>query len=80
MLAPPPIAWTQPPSPPASAPQALGVERSLTGRNWILAPADDRLAMALAQRLNLPEIVARLKDRGFDIAKLNRTLQGNRKD
>jgi apolipoprotein D and lipocalin family protein len=26
------------------------------------------------------EIVARLKDRGFDIAKLNRTLQGNRKD
>ncbi|MBK8210825.1 MAG: single-stranded-DNA-specific exonuclease RecJ [Rhodospirillales bacterium] len=61
MLAPPPFAWTQRPSPPASTvAETLGVERSLTGRNWTLAPADDRLAMALAQRLDLPEIVARL--------------------
>lgn len=39
---------------------ALGVVRSLTGRSWSLAAADDRLATALAQRLGLPEIVARV--------------------
>lgn len=39
---------------------ALGVERSLSGRRWTLTGSDDRLAEALAQRLGLPEIVARI--------------------
>lgn len=38
----------------------LGVDRSLTGRSWVSRLADDRLAMAIAQREGLPEIVARV--------------------
>ncbi|NIJ39919.1 single-stranded-DNA-specific exonuclease [Parvibaculum indicum] len=38
----------------------LGVERSATGRQWVSRLADDRLAMAIAQREGLPEIVARV--------------------
>ena len=39
---------------------ALGVERSIGGRRWRNRLADDRAALALAQRLDLPEIVARV--------------------
>jgi single-stranded-DNA-specific exonuclease len=39
---------------------ALGVERSIGGRRWRNRLQDDRLALALAQRLDLPEIVARV--------------------
>src|SRR5260221_9936047 len=46
------------PSPPP--PTFLGVERSVTGRRWRSRQADDRLALMLAQRLGVPEIVARL--------------------
>jgi single-stranded-DNA-specific exonuclease len=38
----------------------LGVERSLGGRRWVARPVDSRLALALAQRLELPELVGRL--------------------
>ena len=38
----------------------LGVERSLSGRRWVARAVDARLALALAQRLELPEIVGRL--------------------
>jgi len=38
----------------------LGVERSLGGRRWVSASADERTALALAQRLDVPEIVARV--------------------
>ncbi|MGB8274500.1 MAG: single-stranded-DNA-specific exonuclease RecJ [Alphaproteobacteria bacterium] len=38
----------------------LGVERSVTGKRWRARLGDDRLALALAQRLDLPEIVARI--------------------
>lgn len=38
----------------------LGVERSLTGRRWRLRGGDERLALALAQRHGLPEIVGRV--------------------
>lgn len=38
----------------------LGVERSVTGRTWVSRLADDRLALAIAQREGLPEIVARV--------------------
>lgn len=44
----------------ASAAAVLGVERSLTGRRWRARSGDDRLALALAQRLQVPEIVGRV--------------------
>jgi len=45
----------------ATAPGAfLDVEKSLAGRRWQLRPADDRTALALAQRHGLPEVVGRV--------------------
>lgn len=38
----------------------LGVDRSVTGRAWVSRLGDDRLALAIAQREDLPEIVARV--------------------
>ena len=38
----------------------LGVERSLRGRRWESRLGDERLALALAQRHDLPDIVARV--------------------
>jgi single-stranded-DNA-specific exonuclease len=39
---------------------ALGVRASLTGRAWRWRAAEDRIALALAQRLDVPEIVGRI--------------------
>jgi single-stranded-DNA-specific exonuclease len=39
---------------------ALGVSESLSGRYWRLRSAEDRLGFAIAQRLNVPEIVGRI--------------------
>ena len=38
----------------------MNLERSLTGRRWVLRSADDRLALGIAQRLGVPEMVGRL--------------------
>ena len=38
----------------------LGVGLSLSGRRWLWRPAEERTALAIAQRLNLPELVGRL--------------------
>lgn len=38
----------------------LGVAASLTGRRWRLRAGDERQALAIAQRLEVPEIVARV--------------------
>ena len=38
----------------------LGVESSLTGRRWRLRAHDERDALALAQRFDLPEVVGRV--------------------
>jgi len=38
----------------------LGVERSLTGRRWAERLANERVAMAMAQRHGLPEAICRL--------------------
>jgi single-stranded-DNA-specific exonuclease len=46
--------------PPTSPSAFLGVERSVLGRRWRVRAADDRQALALAQRLGVPEIVGRL--------------------
>lgn len=58
----------------------LGVERSLSGRRWLARPGDERLALALAQRLALPELVGRvLASRGVGLEEaesfLNPTLR-----
>ncbi len=48
-------------------PAFLGVARSLTGKRWRARLVDDRAAAALAQTLDMPEIVARvLAGRGVD--------------
>ncbi|HTY67120.1 MAG TPA: single-stranded-DNA-specific exonuclease RecJ [Alphaproteobacteria bacterium] len=47
----------------------LGVERSALGRRWYARLDDDRMALGLAQRLGLSEIVARvIAGRGVDEA------------
>jgi single-stranded-DNA-specific exonuclease len=38
----------------------LGVERSLGGKRWRARGGDDRLGMAIAQRLGLPEVMGRI--------------------
>src|SRR5437879_7902363 len=43
-----------------SASAFLGVEQSVCGRRWRVRAADDGVAAAIAERLGLPEIVARL--------------------
>jgi len=49
------------------APASLGVETSVCGRRWRERAADERTARAIAQKLELPEIVARLlAARGLD--------------
>lgn len=63
-----------------SQPAFLGVERSLSGRRWLARPGDERLALALAQRLGLPELVGRVlasRGVGLDEAEgfLNPTLR-----
>ena len=45
---------------PPSGDSFLDVERSLLGKQWRVRLADARIGMALAQRLNLPEIVGRV--------------------
>jgi single-stranded-DNA-specific exonuclease len=59
----------------------LGVERSVTGRRWLARVSDERAALTLAQRLGIPEIVARVlagRGVGADEAErfLNPTLRG----
>ena len=50
-----------------AAPAWLGVDLSACGRRWRTKPADDRAARAIAQKLELPEIIARLlAARGLD--------------
>ncbi len=63
----------------------LGVEHSLSGRRWRARLADDRAGLALAQRLDVPEIVGRvLAARGIDAdgaeAFLNPTLRAQLPD
>jgi single-stranded-DNA-specific exonuclease len=58
----------------------LGVKRSASGRRWQLRLKDDRIAAAIAQRHELPEILSRvLAARGVDIdeaeAFLNPTIR-----
>ena len=38
----------------------LGVERSLGGKRWRQRSGDDRMGLAISQRLSLPEVVGRI--------------------
>jgi len=59
----------------ANTESLLGVERSAQGRRWVTRASDDRLAMALAQRLGIPEIAARvMAARGIDLDSAERFL------
>src|SRR5437868_5852944 len=52
-----------------AAPAFLGVERSVCARRWRTPPMAEGAAAVLAERLQLPEIVARLlTQRGIDLA------------
>ena len=59
----------------------LGVEHSLSGRRWLSRPGDERQALALAQRLGLPEIVGRvLAARGIGLDEADSFLDPKLKD
>ena len=45
---------------PADKTAFLGVENSLEGKRWLAREVDDRQALAMSQRLQLPELVARV--------------------
>ncbi len=38
----------------------MNVERSLTGRRWLVRQTEDRVGLGIAQRLDVPEVVGRL--------------------
>lgn len=66
-------------TPPTQA--LLDVEKSLTGKRWVLKATDDRAAMALAQRERLSEVVARmLVNRGVDLDHVHAFLEPSLKD
>ena len=55
---------------------ALGIERSLTGRRWVQRDTEQRVVAGIAQRLELPEVVARLLAmRGVDIESAGHFLE-----
>ena len=59
---------THGPADSGAASSFLGVEQSLKGKRWRLQAVDERKAQALAQRLQLPEIVGRiLAGRGVEL-------------
>ena len=64
-----------------SARAFLGVEESLCGKRWRARLEEDRLALALAQRLDLPEIIGRvLAARGVDPEEAGRFLEPRLRD
>ncbi|SMF20553.1 exonuclease RecJ [Tistlia consotensis] len=66
---------------PERRPCLLGVERSIAGKRWELRAGDERLALALAQRLGLPEPVGRcLAARGVGLDEAERFLAPTLRD
>jgi single-stranded-DNA-specific exonuclease len=76
---------TAPNPAPTDGPALLGVAQSFAGQYWSLARAPDRDILAIAQRLDVPEIMARvLVNRGVDLEDaetfLNPTLRDSLPD
>ena len=68
------------PARPATAP-FLGISRSLAGKRWRQRSGDDRLGMALAQRLGIPEVMGRIiAARGVEPEAVNRYLAPTLRD
>jgi single-stranded-DNA-specific exonuclease len=62
-------------------PALFGVERSVSGRRWRLRQVDERMALALAQRLEAPEILGRvLAARGVGLDEAPAFLEPRLKD
>ena len=65
----------------AAAPAFLGVARSVSGKFWRQRPQDERMGLAIAQRLQLPELVGRLlAARGQDLDTAEQYLTPRLKD
>lgn len=59
----------------------LGVTRSLSGRRWVARACDDRTAVALSQRLGLPEVLGRvLASRGVGLDGADKYLSPRLRD
>jgi single-stranded-DNA-specific exonuclease len=59
----------------------LGVTKSLNGRRWRLKDCDDRAALAMAQRLGIPDIVGRiLAVRGVGLEEASQFLEPTLRD
>ncbi|GAB5389305.1 MAG: single-stranded-DNA-specific exonuclease RecJ [Alphaproteobacteria bacterium] len=57
------------------------VDRSVTGRRWLLAAGDERIGLALSQRHRLPEIVGRMMAaRGIGLEDASAFLEPRLKD
>src|SRR6266498_3583292 len=54
------LRWRMSPEFRAARAAFLGIERSLTGRRWAARLADERMALAMAQRHGLPDAICRL--------------------
>ena len=54
------LRWRMSPEFRAARAAFLGIERSLTGRRWAARLADERTALAMAQRHGLPDAICRL--------------------
>jgi len=69
------------PEPQERAADFLGVSRSITGQRWIDRCDDERIALALAQRLETPDVVARaLAGRGVGLEDADRFLNPSLRD
>ena len=65
----------------SSEPPLLGVGRSLSGKRWRQRGGDDRLGLALAQRLGLPEVMGRIiASRGVEAEAVDRYLAPTLRD
>ena len=61
--------------------QDILVDRSVTGRRWVLRGSDERAGLALAQRLGVPEIVGRvMAARGIDLDAAEQFLEPTLRD
>jgi len=59
----------------------LGVEKSLMGRRWIARNCDERMALTIAQRLDVAEVVGRVLDaRGVTLEEADGFLNPTLKD
>lgn len=64
-----------------TTPAFLGVVQSFSGRRWTLRDGDERLALALSQRLDLPEVIGRvLAQRGIGLDQAESFLNPTLKD